>query len=245
MQHKPILNAFLKLFKGGRTMKKMLSLLVLSLLVVFFANNAFCETQQKEETWAKDTCNQAYNELKALQEKIRTLMGNKTTFDVEKDKDLYDTLTKYINQYLSQYYSFHYDNECDVFPVIRRVKNLNNELPLQLILSSDSREFPWVYEYANKGIPVYESKLTPFGTLENVKVCLLSYESGKRLNDHSVLTINCPFAHIEKSWEMPIYQLAKDGKPVFVLSSLWGDYLPAIKLEPEIRAWFEKEFGIK
>jgi len=42
---------------------------------------------------------------------------------------------------------------------------------------------------------------------------------------------------------MPIYQLTKDGKSVFVLSSLWGDYLPAIKLEPEIKAWLEKEFG--
>jgi|YNPMSStandDraft_1061717.scaffolds.fasta_scaffold37785_2 hypothetical protein len=218
--------------------------------MVFFSNNAFCEA------YKKDTCHQIYSELKTLRENIRTLMGDKTAFDKEKDKPLFDAYLKY-----DELYKKLYAEKCLPLPLLRKTDEIKETTSLYLFFINSVQYFLWALEYKNKGVSLNELFFNEKKVPEQVKACLFKFDELKMLNsfgDSLELVISCPFAQIEKSWELNKYKITQNGEPikngiVFTKEELGKNYtiswfrfcsdLSSIKLEPEIKAWFDKEMG--
>jgi len=238
-----IFKKFENLLKGG-LMKRLLLYLILIFLIVFFSNNAFCEADKT------DTCHQIYSELKTLRKNIRTLMGDKTAFDKEKDKPLFDAYLKH-----DELYKKLYTEKCLPLPGLKKADEIKEATPLYLFFINSVKFYPWVLEYKDKGVSLYELFFDEKKIPEQAKVCLFKFE---KLDDFFGLVISCPFAQIEKSWKLDKYKITKNGEPinngiVFTKEELGRNYmigwfrfcsdLSSIKLEPEMKSWFEKEIG--
>jgi len=229
--------------KTNRKLESNLVFFIAVFVVLFFVSNAFCETV------GNSVCKQLYGELKSIREEIRSFMGDKTSFDTEKDKPLFDAYLKY-----DEIYKGLYAQKCLPLPVIKSVKNINESASLQLFFINSVQFFPWVLEYTEKGVPSYELQVEEKKIPETSKVCLFKFEA---IDDFYGLVISCPFVKLEKQWKLTKYQITKKGntitdgkvftqeeigKPYVIgIARVWFD-LSSIKLEPEVKAWFEKEF---
>jgi len=232
--------------------KKTFVLITITLvLATLFASLAYCETDKQQQ------CKQIYEEFKLLREKIRAQIGDKTSFDVDRDKELFETYIKYKDK----------DKEfnakgCTQLPLLMQIENTDKNSPLNLFFVYSLHLFPWTLEYQQQRIPLYNLGpkyinyviKDPEIAFKDTKACIF------RAPRIGLLEISCPFIQLEKQWSYDEpYKITRAGnlieknEPIIKkgeMGSLYDIYLTGfwidisnIKLEPEMKTWFEKEFG--
>ncbi|NPV51709.1 MAG: hypothetical protein HPY60_11025 [Candidatus Methanofastidiosum sp.] len=222
-------------------MFKKLHLLPLVVFITLLSFSvAFAENQQ--------TCESLYSEMKQLREEIRTLMEDKTAFDTEKDKPLFDSYLRYDKLYKSLF-----ENRCLSLPAVNKTSDIEGKTSLQLFFINSIQFFPWLLEYKNKNVSLYELYLPEKKIPENIKYCVFKFET---INDFYGTVISCPFASLEKQWIFTKFTITRNGEQIkdgivfpanppernyiIGMAKMWFE-LSTIRLEPEIKAWFDKE----
>ncbi|WP_353685941.1 hypothetical protein [Thermodesulfovibrio sp. 3462-1] len=232
-------------------MKSVVKIVCLLAVLFSFTCTAFATEEQTN-------CNALFKEIVLMRDAMRQQIAGRTTFDLEKDKALFVDLFK-LRAKEEQMAAL----GCFIVPAFD-LDEVKKTTGLTLVIYDPSKEkgirYSWALHYLGKGLNIRRVSNPKQADLvkkvpPTAPVCFLEGE-GDLFNQ--TVVVRCPFVSLEKHWPITQYRITLGGKeqapldPFKIsdeypfLSAIFASFIfSEIKLEPEIKAWFEKEFGPK